>query len=70
MSRTKENTRILGGISWPLLEALEFQLLHIVAEHLKVVDPVVASQHADESADNVRKQRRLNRASKRVSAAS
>lgn len=41
------------------LEALEFQLLHIVAEHLKVVDPVVASQHADESADNVRKQRRV-----------
>ena len=25
------------------LEALEFQLLHIVAEHLKVVDPIVAS---------------------------
>ena len=30
-----------------------------MAEHLKVVDPIVASQHADESADNVRKQRRV-----------
>ena len=30
-----------------------------MAEHLKVVDPVVAPQHADESADNVRKQRRV-----------